>query len=187
MRLLDSESFNDGSIANEALIASHMLTGDACIVVQARLGDSTKGIAGNGVYELNVYIARGSNEGPVRKLRPLAASGETIIFAEPQPFVGISGDTIKVKATGLSSDSDVNAETKIFAVDLMNAMNVAMPASKAASSVLEELHLAKAALVNKKTHAVATGVDELFDDDGSTKLATLTPSEADGIITRMPS
>jgi len=52
------------------------------------------------------------------------------------------------------------------------------------TAVATEVHLAKAALVNKKTHTVATGVDKVFDDDGSTTLVTLTPSEADGVITR---
>ncbi len=51
----------------------------------------------------------------------------------------------------------------------------------------EELHLAKAALVNKREHTIATGVDVIKDDDGSTTIRTLTPSEMDGVITVTPS
>ncbi|HOQ88207.1 MAG TPA: hypothetical protein PLQ89_21090, partial [Phycisphaerae bacterium] len=48
---------------------------------------------------------------------------------------------------------------------------------------MHEIHLAKAALVNTRTHVVETGVDWIMDDDGDTVLATLTPSEQDGVIT----
>lgn len=46
-----------------------------------------------------------------------------------------------------------------------------------------EVHLAKAALANSRRHAIATGVDQIQDDDGVTVLRTLTPDESDGIIT----
>ena len=51
----------------------------------------------------------------------------------------------------------------------------------------DELHLAKAALANLREHTVATGVDVIKDDDDSTTLRTLTPSETDGVITVTPS
>jgi len=51
----------------------------------------------------------------------------------------------------------------------------------------EELHLVKAALVNKREHAIDTGVDVIKDDNGSTTLRTLTPSEDNGVITVTPS
>ena len=50
-----------------------------------------------------------------------------------------------------------------------------------------ELHLAKAALVNKRQHTIATGVDVIKDNDGTTTLRTLTPSETAGVITVTPS
>ncbi len=50
-----------------------------------------------------------------------------------------------------------------------------------------ELHLAKAALVNKRLHTIATGVDVIKDNDGTTTLRTLTPSETAGVITVTPS
>ncbi len=55
------------------------------------------------------------------------------------------------------------------------------------TAVAEELHLAKAALVNLREHTVATGVDVIKDDDDSTTIRTLTPSETDGVITVTPS
>jgi hypothetical protein len=48
---------------------------------------------------------------------------------------------------------------------------------------LDEVHLTKAALANARTHTVDTGVDQIKDDDGSTVLRTLTPSESGGVIT----
>lgn len=81
----------------------------------------------------------------------------------------------------------VSGAVRLWAVDAINAMNVAMPESKATGSVLAELHLAKAALVNRRTHDVPTGVNVIRDDDGETVLVTLTPSENGGVVTIMPS
>ena len=50
----------------------------------------------------------------------------------------------------------------------------------------DEVHLAKAALVNVRTHTIDTGVDRIRDDDGATVLRTLTPSETDGVVTVTP-
>ena len=55
------------------------------------------------------------------------------------------------------------------------------------TAVADELHLAKAALVNLREHTIATGVDVIKDDDDGTTIRTLTPSEADGVITVTPS
>lgn len=54
-------------------------------------------------------------------------------------------------------------------------------------TVGSELHLAKAALTNKRLHTIATGVDVIKDNDGNTTLRTLTPSETGGVITVTPS
>jgi len=51
----------------------------------------------------------------------------------------------------------------------------------------EELHLAKAMLANKREHTVATGVDVVKDNDGTTTLRTMTPSDEDGTIIVTPS
>ena len=47
---------------------------------------------------------------------------------------------------------------------------------------IDEVHVAKAALVNARSHVVETGVDQIKDDDGSV-LRTLTPTESNGVIT----
>lgn len=47
---------------------------------------------------------------------------------------------------------------------------------------LDEVHMAKAALANVRTHEVETGIDKIKDDDGITVLRTLTPTEDDGVI-----
>ncbi len=51
----------------------------------------------------------------------------------------------------------------------------------------DEQHLAKAALVNLREHTIASGVDVIKDDDGSSTIRTLTPSESNGVITVTPS
>ncbi len=53
--------------------------------------------------------------------------------------------------------------------------------------LIDEVHLAKAALANRREHTIDTGVDVIKDDDGSTTLRTLTPSEAGGVVTVTPS
>ncbi len=55
------------------------------------------------------------------------------------------------------------------------------------TALADELHLAKAALANQREHTIASGLDVIKDDDGSTTIRTLTPSEADGVITVTPS
>ena len=51
---------------------------------------------------------------------------------------------------------------------------------------IDEVHLAKAALVNTRTHTIETGVDVIKDDDGTTVLRTLTPGESGGVVTVTP-
>jgi hypothetical protein len=52
---------------------------------------------------------------------------------------------------------------------------------------LEEVHLAKAALVNARSHTIDSGVDVIKDDDGTAVLRTLTPSEDNDVVTITPS
>lgn len=50
------------------------------------------------------------------------------------------------------------------------------------SDLSTELHLCKAALVNKREHTISTGVDVIKDDDGTTTLVTLTPVDGGGDV-----
>lgn len=55
------------------------------------------------------------------------------------------------------------------------------------NTLLTDVHLTRAALVNQRQHTIDTGVDVIKDDDGTTTLVTLTPSEDEGVITVTPS
>ncbi|MCA9252832.1 MAG: hypothetical protein R3E58_14385 [Phycisphaerae bacterium] len=58
----------------------------------------------------------------------------------------------------------------------------------ASGALGDEVHLCKAALVNKRVHTVSTGVDEIKDDDGTTTLVTMTPQDGgDDVIEVVPS
>ena len=70
---------------------------------------------------------------------------------------------------------------------VLNVWDEAVADHAAADTTGSELHLAKAALVNKRQHTIATGVDVIKDNDGTTTLRTLTPSETAGVITVTPS
>jgi hypothetical protein len=48
--------------------------------------------------------------------------------------------------------------------------------------MLDEIHLVKAALANARSHVIGTGVNQIRDDDGTTVLRTLSPSESNGVI-----
>ena len=59
---------------------------------------------------------------------------------------------------------------------------------EATDDLHSEVHLCKAALVNKRVHTISTGVDEIKDDDGATTLVTMTPSDGgDDVIIVTPS
>ena len=52
----------------------------------------------------------------------------------------------------------------------------------------DELHLCKAALVNKRVHTISTGQDAIKDDDGETTLVMMTPEDSgDDVIVVTPS
>ena len=70
---------------------------------------------------------------------------------------------------------------------VLNVWDEAVADHTAADTTGIELHLAKAALVNKRLHTITTGVDVIKDNDGTTTLRTLTPSETAGVITVTPS
>ena len=70
---------------------------------------------------------------------------------------------------------------------VLDVWDAAVADHVAADTTGSELHLAKAALANKRQHTIATGVDVIKDNDGTTTLRTLTPSETAGVITVTPS
>lgn len=59
--------------------------------------------------------------------------------------------------------------------DTIVALFEASLAPAVIADISTEVHLCKAALVNKREHTISTGVDVIKDDDGTTTLVTLTP------------
>ncbi len=55
-----------------------------------------------------------------------------------------------------------------------------------AAADAKEVHLLKALTCNKRTYVVATGVLTVYDDDGTSPLLVLTPTESGGVVTRTP-
>ena len=109
-----------------------------------------------------------------------------------------AGSTTYAAIDGTSSEVDDGTYAVHLAADDLDTEGEAMVKVTAAGAapqyvplqvvrVLDEVHLAKAALVNLRTHDVATGVNVIHDDDGATPLRTLTPSEDDGGVTLTPS
>ncbi len=121
-----------------------------------------------------------------------------IVKAGATAFAPIAGTAAEIGATGVykiglaAADLDTagQAMLKIAAAGAVDQFVpievVAFDPFDAGRMGLSDLHLAKAALVNKRTHVVETGVDAIHDDDGTTALLTLTPSEANGVVTINP-
>ena len=112
-----------------------------------------------------------------------------IVKAGGSDYAGIAGSdaeisdgTYKISLAAGDLDTVGGAMLKITATDALPQL---VPIQIVTS--LDEAHYAKAALVNKREHTVATGVDVIMDDDGETPLITMTPSEIDGVVTLTPS
>ena len=128
---------------------------------------------------------------PNYKSSATLAAGDVKVIKDGGAPANISALPAEIGTTGVYRFSLTASE--------MNATTIAVVCVDAAGSewdpltivlqtaVADELHLAKAALVNLREHTIATGVDVIKDDDGSTTIRTLTPSEADGVITVTPS
>lgn len=83
-----------------------------------------------------------------------------------------AGQTIDVRVrSSHAGDTDVAGTCQIVNCDLFTAAQ--------AAAMLSELHLCKAALVNRQVQTITTGVVQIMDDDGVTPLRTLTPTVDD--------
>lgn len=70
------------------------------------------------------------------------------------------------------------AEGAGFATIVLQANGVLFDAVRVQlSKIANEVHLCKAALINRRVHTISTGVDEVFDDDGVTRLVRLVPTD----------
>ena len=108
-----------------------------------------------------------------------------MVKADESSYGSISGSaaevangTYKISLASADLDTEGQAMLKITA---SGADNQYIPIQVV--KFLNEVHWAKAALVNARTHTIDTGVDQIKDDDGTTTLRTLTPTENNGVIT----
>lgn len=97
-------------------------------------------------------------------------------------------DTAGFLAVRYKSAETAEAQTFVQVVEGLaeDVWDAPVSAHATAGTTGEELHLAKAALVNLREHTIATGVDAIKDNDGTTTLRTMTPSETDGVVTVTP-
>jgi len=93
----------------------------------------------------------------------------------------VSDGTYRVSLVAADLDTEGEAMLKISAA---GAVTQFVPLQVV--RFLDEVHLAKAALVNLRTHTIDTDVNVIKDDDGVATLRTLTPSESDGVVTITP-
>ncbi|MEE8170972.1 MAG: hypothetical protein V3T70_10530, partial [Phycisphaerae bacterium] len=83
-----------------------------------------------------------------------------------------NGQTVDVRVKSSNAgDTSVSGTCEILNLDVFSGAQ--------ATSLVSEVHLAKAAAVNKQIQTIATGVVEIKDDDGTTTLKTMTPSVDD--------
>ena len=112
-----------------------------------------------------------------------------IVKAAGSSYAGIAGTSVEVgggtyRISLAASDLDTLGAA-MLKVTATGAVGQYVPVQVV--RFLDEVHLAKAALANARTHTIDTGVDAIKDDDGATTLRTLTPTEDEGIITVTPS
>lgn len=113
-----------------------------------------------------------------RTITDFVASSKTITLASAPDFTVANNDIVQILGNTPPTTGDV--------ADAV--LDELLSGHQAAGSVGAELHLVKAMLANKRTHTISTGVDQVMDDDGSTVLRTMTPTDGgDDTITVTPS
>lgn len=96
----------------------------------------------------------------------------------------LAGHTIEGSAAEALATAGGGQSAEQIAAEILDA---SVASHKTAGTVGGELHLAKAMMANKKLMTVETGVIAVKDDNGTDTLVTLTPTEADGVVTITPS
>ena len=122
-----------------------------------------------------------------------AATGKSltveIVKAGGSSYASIAGSSSEIgsgtyKVSLAAGDLDTVGEA-ILKITATGALPQFVPVQVV--KFLDEIHFAKAALVNARAHTIDTGVDVIKDDDGETTLRTLTPTESGGVVTVTPS
>ncbi|MCK6483613.1 MAG: hypothetical protein L6R00_05705 [Phycisphaerae bacterium] len=161
------------------------ITGEYAIVQQALAEDvgllavvvALRGLSsGSATRELRVYLdgvaiaGASSDNVPANqsdRFFPESLGATTTRLSVLIPAVR-AGQTIDVRIrSSHAGDTAVAGTCEIVNCDLFTAGQ--------AAALLNELHLCKAALVNRQVQTIATGVVQIMDDDGVTPLRTLTP------------
>jgi len=137
-------------------------------VFYVALGDGSKNLDGSGGnFELVITVG-GVTLQPSPMIVTIGAETRAVLIS--RPFVVPAGTEVIGKAKSPNAaDTDVDVTATLF------------------DAGDNEQHLVKAALLNKREHTIDTGVDVIKDDDGSTTVRTLTPSESNGVVTVTPS
>ncbi len=108
-----------------------------------------------------------------------------IVKAGGSSYAGIEGSSSEVgngtyRISLAAGDLDTEGE-EMLKITADGAVNQYVPMQVVRFP--DEVHLAKAALANARSHTIDTGVDEIKDDDGDTTIRTLTPTEENGVVT----
>lgn len=128
------------------------------------LGDGINDLDGTG-GNFTLAISVGGQSLPA-ETHAIAASVVRAAL-QSQPFVVPVNAQVIAQVTS-PNGADTNVDVTAFLYDAHDA-------------------LARLALTGKRTHVVDTGVDQIIDEDGTTVVRTLTPSESGGTITVTPS
>ena len=120
---------------------------------------------GSGTYRISLAAADLDTLG--EGMLKITADGAAAQFV-PFQVATIADDLTAVKADTEATLADTDEiQGKLPTGDMADATDLA--------TVADDAHYAKAALVNNRTHEESTGVDVIYDDDGTTPLLTVTP------------
>lgn len=113
-----------------------------------------------------------------RRITDFIGSSKTLTLASAPDFIVANDDIVQI----LGNTPPTTAEVADAVLDEL------LSGHQTAGSMGAEFHLVKAMLANKRTHTISTGVDQVMDDDGSTVLRTMTPTDdGNDTITVTPS
>ena len=124
--------------------------------------DATDRVTPKTGLTLTVQVAKANGSAYV------ASAGTVVEIGSGTYRVRLASSDLDVLGGGMLKISAAGAVVEYVAFQVVRFMN--------------EVHVAKAVLANVRTHVVATGVDQIMDDDGSTVILTVEPSETDGTI-----
>lgn len=144
----------------------------------------TAALGSNDVYNnqtVVLYDVSASNAPSVRKIVDFLDANNEIVLDAAAEFTVATGDGVRIFVTAPGTTAPTAAEV----ADAV--LNELVTEHQSAGSLGAELHLSKAMLANKRVHTVSTGVDRVYDDNGTTLLRTMTPTDGgDDLIQVVP-